>query len=224
MKARQSIFLTNFSRQLLRAARALIIFGALVGSGILPGSVGSALAKDGLPVSRDTQLEAASGTITIRKEVTPEGGPSFGFTSDIPDNSTFTLSDGDSITFLEVPLGSYTITEDDPGPLYVLSGLSCSYGASLVSLDLDNRSLTVDLADGDTVDCTYYNDKQAGTITIRKEVTPEGGPSFGFTSDIPDNSAFALNDGDSITFLEVPLGSYTLTEDDPGPLYVLSGL
>jgi hypothetical protein len=100
-------------------------------------------------------LAQSVGTITVEKS--GDTGTGFNFTSNITGNESFSLDSGDSVTFSDVPLGSYWITEDDPGPLYELTGLAVTSSYSTVSLDLPSRTINIDLADDDTVACDFIN-------------------------------------------------------------------
>jgi hypothetical protein len=71
---------------------------------------------------------------------------------------------------------------------------------------------------------TITVDVPRGTIVIAKETTPTGGIDFGFTSNIADHAAFSLDDGGSLTMLEVVPGSYTVTEDDPMPGHLVDAI
>jgi len=53
-----------------------------------------------------------------------------------------------------------------------------------------------------------------GTIRIHKATNPSGGTNFGFTSPIAP-ATFALNDGQTQIFSNVPVGTYTFGENDP---------
>jgi hypothetical protein len=167
MKTKHTILITGLSNHLILAVLALIIVGALLGSGVLQGSTRSALAKSINPITQNIQADDPTGTITIGKTTLPAGGTGFGFTSDIPGNAAFTLGDGDSLTFSDVPVGTYTVSEDDPGPLYALISVSCSFsGGSDVILDLGARTATITLADDGTVDCDYTNEDQAPQVGV----------------------------------------------------------
>jgi len=98
-----------------------------------------------------------TGTIIITKKTTPAGGAGFGFTDNVPGSTgSFTLNDGASKTFLNVPAGTYTIAENDPAA----SGYSLT---SVVCGDADsdgnpfNRTATVRLQGGESVHCTFAN-------------------------------------------------------------------
>ncbi len=172
------------------------------------------------------------GTISIVKSTDPTGGTGFGFTDDIPGSGSFTLDDAQTETILDVPAGSYTVTEDDPAPGYVLTGLTCvdtDAGGTASTGNSITRAATINLDPGETVTCTYTN-SQSGTITIVKDADPNGPTDFAFTDDIAAPNAFTLDDdadatySNTTTFTAVNPGTYTVTEDDPTPGFDLTGL
>jgi uncharacterized repeat protein (TIGR01451 family) len=164
-----------------------------------------------------------TGTIIINKVTSPGGGTGFGFTDDIAAPNNFSLDNGQSKTFLEVPVGTYTVTEDDPTPAFDLTGLTCVDPDDGSSVNLGTRTATIDLDSSETVECTFTN-TQRGTIIINKTTNPAGGTGFGFTDDIEAPNSFSLDDGQSKTFMNVVSGTYTVTEDDPTPAFDLTGL
>ena len=120
------------------------------------------------------QIEA--GTVTINKSTTPAGGTGFTFTEDVAAvatannlvadlsafTGTFPLDDGDSLVFTDIPVPfTYTIGEDDPtGVGFALNAINCDSG-STSSVISGGGTLTVNLADGDNIGCTFENAKNA---------------------------------------------------------------
>lgn len=100
-----------------------------------------------------------TGTLQVQKRTFPAGGTGFGFSDDVPGSpGVFTLDDGGIETFLAVPPGTYTITEDDPGVApggHVLTHVECSDGDS--AGDRFARTATIQLAAGETVTCSFEN-------------------------------------------------------------------
>ena len=178
----------------------------------------------------NTEASQATGTIIVQKQTSPAGAAeAFGFTTDIGAPTTFTLADSQSQTYNDVPMGQYTVTEDDPSGLgFGLTTIACDDGDS--SGDVGSRTATIKLEVGETVTCTFTNAEQApatGTIIIEKVTSPTGGTGFGFTDDIESPNAFGLDHGQSKTFVDVPVGTYTVIEDDPGTTpggYALSSI
>ncbi len=170
----------------------------------------------------DAGITTQTGTIIIKK-LTNNGGPTiFGFTDDIAGPNSFTLGHGHTETFLDVPAGTYTVTEDDPGPVYELNRIEFDDPSGGSSDDVSTRTATIDLAPGETVECTFVNRSLTGTIIIKKLTTNAGPTIFGFTDDIAGPNSFTLGHGHTETFENVLAGTYTVTEDDPGPVYELN--
>ncbi|MFQ6026904.1 MAG: hypothetical protein ACE5Q6_05240 [Dehalococcoidia bacterium] len=166
-----------------------------------------------------------TGTIIIGKITDPSEGGSFGFSEDITDGG-FNLNDGDLQNFVDVPVGTYHVTEDDPGPDFTLTGLTCSDPDDGSAVDLVTRSATIDLDGDETIFCNFtntFNEPTPGTVIIKKVTNPPGGAGFGFTEDIT-NSSFSLDDGGNQTFLAVAPGTYAVTEDPSSSGFDLSGV
>ena len=169
-----------------------------------------------------------TGNLTIVKAATPEDGTDFAFTSNIPGGDRFTLdvdSDGtysDTITFNNLAVGSYAITEILPTS-WQLDSASCTGGSD--GGNLSGEILSVALGTGENVTCTFTNSQEpTGNLTIIKAATPEDGTDFAFTSNIPGGDSFTLDDASpddsdgvdqSITFNNLAVGSYTITETLP---------
>jgi len=146
-----------------------------------------------------------NGSITIVKHTTPAGSSQqFNFTSDL---GNFTLSDGQNATFTAAP-GTFNFTELvpsgwNPNPIRV-----CLLNGSNVSFPGPSE-VTVNLAAGSHVVCTFYNVDQHGTITIVKHTEPAGSSQqFNFTGDLGN---FTLGDGQNFTKTVLP-GNYTIQE------------
>jgi hypothetical protein len=65
--------------------------------------------------------------------------------------------------------GTYHVSENDPSPGALLTGLVCDDTDS--TTDLVQRQATIVVGQGETVTCTFTNTIQAATIVIKK-VTP----------------------------------------------------
>ncbi len=160
------------------------------------------------------------GTINIVKQTAPANGVDFGFTDDIESPNSFSLDDGQTKTFLDVVPGQYTVTEDDPGVGTFLSGLVCDDANSATPSRsiLARAKPMINLDPGETVTCTYTNTAE-DFIVIAKLTDPAGGAGFDFTSPLGN---FTLNDGEIEIFEVAQPGTFTFTEEDPGPDYALS--
>jgi hypothetical protein len=163
-----------------------------------------------------------TGAIIINKEASFESERPFPFTSTVPGHENFSLVDdgsgsGDTITFLGLAPGPYTVTELVPSN-WALSSIACVWpGESEVELDLSARQASIGLAANETVECTFTNDPDPGTIVIQKFTDPSGLDEFdfSFTDDIASPYGFFLSDGEQVAFLEIEPGSYTVAENDP---------
>jgi hypothetical protein len=109
----------------------------------------------------DPPAVASTGTIRISKVTQPASGTAFPFTSDVPGGAAFALANGQSQTLLNVPAGTYIVTEGDPALLgHALTDISCGDGDS--TGDPFARTATVRLQPGETVSCTFTNLATAG--------------------------------------------------------------
>ena len=169
------------------------------------------------------------GKIVINKVTDPVGGTGFGFTDNIEAPNTFTLDDGGTQTFLDVPAGQYTVTEDDPTPQYDLVTLDCTddadgdgYDVVPSSTDLVNRQATINLDPGETVECTYTN-RQRGMVTVLKTVFDLVDPTqsivFNLTGTGVNATDNTFGDQDGILDFDmaklIPGETYTLCEVVP---------
>ena len=177
----------------------------------------------------------SSGTLVIRKEVrnAPNASESFVMGGNISydPSGTFSLhvSNGQaaSQTFFRADTSGgappWTVQEQPTGG-WALLALSCTHGASTVTIDRTAGKATIDLAAGDTVTCTYTNAPAptAGALIVRKitqggvgtfpfTVTPTGGGS-GTTRSVTTKTA-----GVAVASAPIKLGagSYKVTEGKP---------
>ena len=141
------------------------------------------------------------GQIIIRKVTSPSPDPtdtSFGYTTTgglTP--ASFSLKNGGVRDYGDqVQAGSYSVTESDPGPNFVLSGLDCSASdtshGSTVGTDTTTRTATIVLKAEDTIDCTYTNTLQRGAIKITKTSTKGNAPLAGAEFEIRKKSDGSL--------------------------------
>lgn len=127
--------------------------GFLVGS---PFSDRIALANAGAAYVFQAQA-ALPGKITIVKDADVESDQAFAFTSNIPGGETFSLVDDGKGTRNRIsfssPAGTYSISETVPKD-WKLARATCDNG---------NAANAVTLGAGDTVTCTFVNQKQDPT-------------------------------------------------------------
>jgi hypothetical protein len=100
------------------------------------------------------------GTITIHK-VTENGDSSFGYTTSGLSPATFSLSNGGTQTYNNVPQGSSSVTENLTAAQttagWTLKSLSCTKTGSGTSVSISGATANITMAAGGTVDCTYTN-------------------------------------------------------------------
>lgn len=127
-----------------------------------------------------------TGTIRIVKATYPSGGAGFGFTHDIPAfPGSFTLDDGQAQTFLDVAVGTYTVTENDPGPGgFALTDVTCD-GTDSAGNPFA-RTATIQLDPGELVTCVFSNVQVSGSPQVfvfhlsgDQEVPPVPSPASG---------------------------------------------
>ena len=104
------------------------------------------------PTCTPVTVSLTTGSIVINKITIPSGGAGFGFSDDIAAPNSFTLDDGQSQTFVNVPAGTYSVTESDPGPAYSLTDLMCVDPDGGSTANLGTRTATIDLDPGETVE------------------------------------------------------------------------
>lgn len=134
---------------------------------------------------------ASPGKITIKK-TTDTGDGTFGFSGTGPSpfsTSILTSSGtGSSGPFTTNP-GSYAITET-PDANYTLTNIVCTgaTGSPAPSVDLGANKVTLTVASGDDVTCTFTNTKKQagkGTIIIQKTaVNGDGATDFHFSGSL----------------------------------------
>jgi hypothetical protein len=142
------------------------------------------------------------GSVIIRKVTVPSPDPTgttFNYTTTGGlDPATFGLKDGESQDYgNEVPTGSYSVTETDPSPTFVLTSLDCSASTTThgTTINVSGATASFDLKALDTVDCTYTNTLQVGALQILKNSTKGGpvaqaGAVFSYdSSSVTDNGA-----------------------------------
>lgn len=176
-----------------------------------------------------TFTNAKQGSITINKVATPVLADDFAFTTgnglspfvlDVDPSSDTPAS----TTFTGLSAGTYTVSET------VLAGWALE---SIVCTDPTSNSsgtgstATIVLAPGETVSCTFDNRAADATITIDK-TTVGGDDTFDFVldglngADDIDLSALTI-DGSGSTGAQAltPGRSYTVSEIDPGPAWIV---
>ena len=163
-----------------------------------------------------------AGTIIIHKVVDPAQEAAFGFTSNTFGDFTITTDpDGTgSETFANLAPGSYDVTEPQEEP-FDTTNLVCVDATDDTTVDLSDWSAAIELAPGETVECTYTNTER-GMILVDKETIPdEYDQDFDFVFGGGESPVdFTLNDASDDetdlwdSGLIVP-GTYTVDETVP---------
>ncbi|MCB0162882.1 MAG: hypothetical protein KDI79_01575 [Anaerolineae bacterium] len=149
-------------------------------------------------------------TLIVHKVTDPSPDPtttSFSFTAGGLTPSSFSLANGGIRTFTNVVSGTYSLSETVP------SGWSLT-----ATCDNSDPIATIGLGIDETVTCVFTNTAIPGSITIIKDTVPDNTQDFSFIGN-PSIGAFTLDDGadadiysNTITFSNLPLGSYTVGE------------
>ncbi len=175
----------------------------------------------------NTTSDLTKGSITVIKDANPNDATDFTFTpsANLDSGTTFTLDDDSDATnsntkvFRELtPVVTYTVTEGDPGTDWSLTDISCSGStSSVITTNLVSRQLSIDLAEGENIVCTFTNTKN-GSLTIIKDAVPNNAQDFTFTGTGTGISGFTLDDdadgtnSNTQTFSNLSIGSYSITE------------
>ncbi|HUF04439.1 MAG TPA: carboxypeptidase-like regulatory domain-containing protein [Aridibacter sp.] len=159
--------------------------------------------------------------IIIVKHASPPSIFQFGFTTTGLGGATFSLTDDDPDSdpmemFVTSP-GNKTVTETDPSP-FTLTSIDCvsENGTSTINSE-SPPTADVDLADGDTVTCTFNNDfLTAAEAVVQGRVTdPSGRPLMGAVVSATDGS------GNLRTARTNMFGFYTIGELEAGTSLLL---
>ena len=166
------------------------------------------------------------GTIEVKKVLSPSADP--GRFNLLIDGTTeaSNVGNGGTTGVETVVTGSHAVSET-AGTGTSLTDYTITYvctrnGTQFASgSGASVPSFTVN--DGDTIVCTFTNEKKA-TIIIQKVTQPAGGTGFDFEDDIEVPNAFVLADGETKTFSGLVSGTYTVTEADPTPDFDLTAI
>ena len=173
-----------------------------------------------------TYTNTKLASITVVKDALPDDSADFTYASSIAGHTSFTLDDDSDPALSNTRViggllpGSYTITEAALGG-WDLTGLVIADPDDGSSFDLATGVATIDVDAGEDITVTYTNRKR-GTITVVKDAVPNAPDNFSFTSDIPSNTSFMLDDDadaallNSQIFANLVPGTYTITEEALG--------
>jgi hypothetical protein len=199
--------------------------------GTITGNSDSADYKDTVLANIAGNISISNcGSITINKETIPDGAAgSFEFNQDVEGSDDFSLSDDGSKVFSDVLAGDYEVSENVPTG-WNLTDISCTGGSVLVGADADfdtgDTAVSITLAAGDDVECTYTNTAQTGAIEITKtrKHAADGagdhahaGVTFTITGgDLPAAGQSVTTGDDGKACLDgLSLGNYTVDETVP---------
>jgi hypothetical protein len=150
------------------------------------------------------------GSIVVAKETNPDGADqAFEFYG--PDGEPFTIEDGESVRFDDLPSGQHLVGES-PAEGWKVVGVRCDDDDSGVT-DPESApgDVTVELAPGEVVSCTFTNATlPTGTVIIKKETDPDGDTAtFDFFG---ADEEFTLADGQSKEFVDLAAGTHQFSE------------
>ena len=179
-------------------------FGSVTGASRSSGNSGTAQMKDRVGPGDFTLTNC--GIVNIIKHTDPRGvDQDFEFTSTLAGSelectvdttpAAFTLNDNGNTTgnsaanterCVNVPAGSYTVTEGDDPAGFAFESLTCTSTGTGTSTSTAGKVASITMAGGGEVTCTYVNKQQEGAIEItktRKHAAAEGGtgPHAGVT-------------------------------------------
>lgn len=119
------------------------------------------------------------GTIVIVKDAVPNDAQDFAFTTTGTGLSSFSLDDdadgtlGNTRTFLALAPGIYSVTEAATTG-WDLTSLTCVDPDNGSTVNLGTRTASIDLDGGETVTCTFTNQRRVADVSIVK--TPSANP------------------------------------------------
>ena len=177
---------------------------------------------------RDNQMQANAlgGTIVIVKDAVPDSDTNFEFS--LEGQINFFLDDDADATLptsmsFDVPAGDYDAAELVPPAGWDLTNIVCVDPDSQSTVDIDAGTAVIDVDSGETVTCTFTNNKDA-TLQVIKVANPDSSQSFTINlggSGLPasvglvDDGAGAGVDNATYTFTTGQFGSKTLNETVP---------
>jgi hypothetical protein len=193
------------------------------------------------------------GRIVWDKEVAPGGYPedydpqrtlfnfytSGFFCTDFSSYYGGVLGHGQTATCPLLLPGQHTVSESDDRPNFEVTDVSCDDGNS--TIDLENRTATVNLEPREVVHCHFVNDDQRGEISWDKQMAPGGYPDaydphatrFSFATGFNCSHDFAgyffygtdLGHNQGVTCDRLsPGSSYPVTEGDRAPDFPLDNI
>lgn len=163
------------------------------------------------------------GSITIRKN-TLGGNGTFSFTSTtLPTHSFSITTTGQtgSANFSNIVPGTYDITETIPSGWVLSPALTCTDPDGGTTVNARTGLVTVDLDPGESITCTFTNNKLPKLTVIKHVINDNGGTKKAgdFTmrvsgTSLPTPSSFAGSESGTIVGFTIPnSGTYSVDED-----------
>lgn len=163
------------------------------------------------------------GSITIRKN-TLGGNGTFSFTSTALPTHSFsitTTAQTGSANFSNIVPGTYDITETIPSGWILSPSLTCSDPDGGSTVNASKGLVTVDLDPGESITCTFINNKLPKLTVIKHVINDNGGTKKAgdFTmrvsgTSLPTPSSFAGSESGTIVGFTIPnSGTYSVDED-----------
>jgi uncharacterized repeat protein (TIGR01451 family) len=122
------------------------------------------------------------------------------------------ISESGGAISADVSPGTHTSTEAPKGG-WALTSITCDDANS--TGDVVTRTVTFKASPGETVRCTFTNEKRIGSIIVEKQTNPDGHPqSFEFQASY-DEGGFSLSDGEHNDSGELNPGLYSVSENVP---------
>jgi hypothetical protein len=155
-----------------------------------------------------TFTNTQQGSITIVKDAVPDDLQDFAFTTvgagvqnfDLDDDGINVNTLSNTRAFSGLVPGARTITET-PVVGWTLSSIICTGATTSVvtigaagGFDPGDTAVTINLAPGENVNCTFTNTRQPSSITIVKDAVPNDAQDFAFTTAGAGLQSFDLDD------------------------------
>ena len=175
--------------------------------------------------NQDRSLSATAvifpASITIVKDATPNGSTSFGFTAAPSPLSNFSLVDdgtnANTKLFSDITnFQTYSVSENTPAG-WTLHSIICGVTSSNGGIQtVTLPGVSINLAEGENVTCTFSNNQQPGTLTVNKVTVPANDTTnFSITTSgsgtVTDPSRTSLSTSHPEVFT-VTAGTYSVSE------------
>ncbi len=146
------------------------------------------------------------GHIVVDKVTDPAGDPqSFSFDASGGTYGDFSLTDAAAPNDQALLPGAYSVTETVP------AGWDLESAVCVSSIADNETAASLELDNGETITCTFTNEKDANII-VTKQTNPDGNAQiFNFTASY-DGDGFALSDGQSNDSGDLDPGTYSVAE------------